>query len=215
MMVVTDPLVRQTSPADDLTEKIFLGFYLLEMTLKIVGSGFVFNEGAYLRNYWNILDFFVVITNVLPLLTSGIPGVDVDSLKAMSVLRPLRVLTKIDSLKMIVGTLFASLPLVVDSIILLLVVVVAFSVLGIQLFGNGELNKHCFDASTGAATAILCGTNLDCSTLLGANGESMLCARTIQSPNFSFESFDGFGWSFANIFQLITMEGWSTIMYDL
>lgn len=50
---------------------------------------------------------------------------------------------------------------------------------------------------------------------MGLNGDVMLCARTYYSPNFSIESFDGFGWSIANVFQIITMEGWSTIMYDL
>lgn len=30
------------------------------MALKIVGLGFLLNEGAYLRDPWNILDFIIV-----------------------------------------------------------------------------------------------------------------------------------------------------------
>ena len=34
------------------------------MILKILGLGFLFNEGAYLKNSWNILDF-VIVTSAL------------------------------------------------------------------------------------------------------------------------------------------------------
>jgi hypothetical protein len=30
------------------------------MLLKIVGMGFLFNKGAYLRDFWGILDFVIV-----------------------------------------------------------------------------------------------------------------------------------------------------------
>jgi len=32
------------------------------MSLKIFAYGFLFNEGAYLRDSWNILDFVVVVS---------------------------------------------------------------------------------------------------------------------------------------------------------
>lgn len=41
-------------------EYIFLVIFTLECFLKIVAYGFVFHEGAYLRNCWNILDFVIV-----------------------------------------------------------------------------------------------------------------------------------------------------------
>ena len=41
-------------------EYIFLIIFTLECFLKIVAYGFVFHEGAYLRNCWNILDFVIV-----------------------------------------------------------------------------------------------------------------------------------------------------------
>jgi hypothetical protein len=37
----------------------------MEMVLKILGLGFVFNKGAYLRDPWNILDFVIVMTGYL------------------------------------------------------------------------------------------------------------------------------------------------------
>lgn len=39
----------------------FLAVFLLEFLLKIIALGFVFHEHSYLRQPWNILDFFVVV----------------------------------------------------------------------------------------------------------------------------------------------------------
>ena len=35
------------------------------MALKILGLGFVFNKGSYLRDAWNIMDFTIVMTGYL------------------------------------------------------------------------------------------------------------------------------------------------------
>lgn len=36
------------------------------MILKIIGLGFIFSEDAYLRDSWNILDFVIVISAMIP-----------------------------------------------------------------------------------------------------------------------------------------------------
>ena len=41
-------------------ENIFLILYSVEMFLKILGMGFLFNKGAYLRDFWGVLDFTIV-----------------------------------------------------------------------------------------------------------------------------------------------------------
>lgn len=38
------------------------------MVLKILGMGFIFNKGAYLRDYFNILDFFIVVSAYLAMM---------------------------------------------------------------------------------------------------------------------------------------------------
>jgi hypothetical protein len=45
-----------------LIDNIFLYIYTGECVLKIGGLGFLFNKGAYMRDYWNILDFIIVVT---------------------------------------------------------------------------------------------------------------------------------------------------------
>lgn len=48
-------------------ESIFLVLYTTELVLKIIGMGLVFNEGAYLRDFWGILDFIIVSSAYLTL----------------------------------------------------------------------------------------------------------------------------------------------------
>ncbi|KAL1397204.1 hypothetical protein pipiens_009932 [Culex pipiens pipiens] len=44
------------------TEAYFLGIFCVEASLKILALGFVMHKHSYLRNIWNIMDFFVVVT---------------------------------------------------------------------------------------------------------------------------------------------------------
>lgn len=44
------------------TETYFLGIFCVEASLKILALGLVLHKGSYLRNVWNIMDFFVVVT---------------------------------------------------------------------------------------------------------------------------------------------------------
>ena len=40
--------------------------YTIEMSLKIFGLGFYFNKNSYLKEYWNIIDFIIVVTAYFP-----------------------------------------------------------------------------------------------------------------------------------------------------
>lgn len=44
------------------TEEYFLAIFCVEASMKILALGFVMHKNSYLRNIWNIMDFFVVVT---------------------------------------------------------------------------------------------------------------------------------------------------------
>lgn len=44
------------------TEPYFLCIFCVEASLKILALGLVLHKNSYLRNIWNIMDFFVVVT---------------------------------------------------------------------------------------------------------------------------------------------------------
>lgn len=110
------------------------------MMMKIFAYGFVLNKGAYIRDLWNVLDFVIVITSLLPIIIDI--GFSVSALRAIRVLRPLRTITKVKALKMIVRTLFHSFSLVMDSLAILFMVMGIFAIAGMQLFG-GTLKYRC------------------------------------------------------------------------
>lgn len=49
-------------------DNIITGVYALECVLKIISKGFLFNKGAYLRNIWNVIDFFSLLVSIQSLI---------------------------------------------------------------------------------------------------------------------------------------------------
>ena len=82
-------------------EVYFLGVFCVEMVLKILASGFVFHAHAYLRSWWNCLDFVVVVTGLATVLAEDSMGVDMRTLRAARVLRPLKLVAGIPSLQVL------------------------------------------------------------------------------------------------------------------
>lgn len=165
------------------------------MSLKIIAFGFIFNQKSYLRDLWNVMDFCIVLTSLLPLFMSI--GFSVSALRAVRVLRPLKAITKIKALKQIIRTLFYSFSLVMDSLYVLIFIMFFFAIAGMQLFG-GNLKQACMQASTGIinSTAI-CSATTNCPS-------DFLCVKGISSPNYSILNFDTILWAFLSVFQIIT-----------
>ena len=93
-------------------ETLFLVLYTIEMAFKIFGLGFFFNSGAYLRDSWNILDFIIVLSAYLPLIINS-ESMNISVLRSFRVLRPLRAISSIKNLKILIKTLFDSFSLLV------------------------------------------------------------------------------------------------------
>lgn len=97
----------------EMIDLVFTILYTVEMVLKIMGMGFVMNRGAYLRDNWNILDFFIVITSYIPILQTALEDKSItvnteigpqeessgsfgfSSLRTFRVLRPLKTISSI------------------------------------------------------------------------------------------------------------------------
>jgi voltage-dependent calcium channel N type alpha-1B len=85
----------------DVSEPYFLAIFCVEATLKILALGFILHKGSYLRNVWNILDFIVVLTGFItfyaPADIKVLGGVDLKTLRAIRVLRPLKLVSGVPS----------------------------------------------------------------------------------------------------------------------
>lgn len=144
----TDPNSGETGFLATL-DTVFLALYSLEMVLKILGLGFVLNKGSYLRDSWNILDFVIVTSAYLQLLLSS--GANLSVLRSFRVLRPLRTISGIEGLRVIVSALMKAVTLLVDTVIILIFFFIIFAIAGTQLW-SGVLKKRCVQEETGISS---------------------------------------------------------------
>ena len=92
--------------------------FSLEVLMKVITFGFAINgKFSYLRSFWNILDFFVVLTSIFSLFGSDELNV-FKILRLFRVLRPLRVIAKNEGLKIAMQTLLKAIPNLVNLVII-------------------------------------------------------------------------------------------------
>ena len=97
-------------------------------------------SNSYLTEAWNWLDFIVVVTALLEFLP-GMAGVS--PLRTFRLFRPLRSLTTMPSMKLLVGTLMASVSQLGGIMGLASFFFSIFAVLGISLL-NGKTHYRCY-----------------------------------------------------------------------
>lgn len=119
------------------------------MFMKMVSVGFIFNYNkpgqAYIRSYWNIIDFIVVWSSAISIMKPEL-SVYLNSLKVFRALRPLKVINKNKELKVIVYTLFKVVPQLGNMIILALLFILIMGVVMMQIFKGGFY--ECFQGDT-------------------------------------------------------------------
>ena len=130
----------------------FVVIFTLEAAVKIIAMGFLIGPDVYLRHYWNMLDFVVVVAGVIDLISSS-AGAALSPLRLIRTLQPLRALNKFRSGRLVLETLGASLPLLMDVVLFMLWFVVAMTVMGVMFFG-GTMTDRVF-SPRGAAEAAL------------------------------------------------------------
>lgn len=132
-LALEDPLSSDSNTWLDASEDYFLYIYTSEMLIKIFGLGFVLKEGSYLRDAWNILDFVIVFSAYLPLLFAGFSGsgINLSILRSFRVLRPLRTISSIKHLRLILIALGSAVSLLINTLIILLFFFLIFAIAGL------------------------------------------------------------------------------------
>lgn len=123
-----------------ITEPIFTFIYIAEALIKIIAMGFMFGgSNCYLKEPWNWLDFVVVIFGILDLL----PGFkSISGLRTFRLFRPLRSLSTLPSMRILLNTLLNSVYQLFNISILIIFFYAIFSILGISLW-SGILHSRC------------------------------------------------------------------------
>ncbi|XP_074500500.1 calcium channel, voltage-dependent, L type, alpha 1S subunit, b [Sebastes fasciatus] len=207
-------------------EYIFLIIFTLECFLKIVAYGLVFHEGAYLRNCWNILDFVIVFMGLFTFALdtinkiAGVPmekggGFDMKALRAFRVLRPLRLVSGVPSLQVVMNSILkAMLPLLHIALLVFLLVTI-YAIMGLELF-KCKMHKTCYYTGTNIYSTAEGELPAPCAQ--AGNGRRCMingseCRPGWEGPNNGITHFDNIGFAMLTVYQCITMEGWTKVLY--
>ncbi|XP_065554460.1 voltage-dependent L-type calcium channel subunit alpha-1S [Lathamus discolor] len=218
-----------TNIANSSLEKIeyaFLIFFAIEAMLKIIAYGFLFHTDAYLRNGWNVLDFSIVslglITMTLEKLNAkeggssgGKGGFDVKALRAFRVLRPLRLVSGVPSLQVVLNSIIKAMVPLLHIALLVLFMIIIYAIVGQELF-KGRMHKTCYYLRTDVIATVGSEKPAPCTSSghgrhCTINGTE--CRSGWPGPNNGITHFDNFGFAMLTVYQCITMEGWTEVLY--
>ena len=130
-------------------EVIFMVIFTVECFANIIAYGFWQHEEAYLRNTWNFLDFAIVMIGFFDIALSSmsIEGFDVKALRAFRVLRPLRLVSGVPSLQVVLNAIVMAMIPLINIALLVIFVIIIYAIIGLELF-MGALHKACFKNNT-------------------------------------------------------------------
>uniref|UniRef100_A0A8C2JMJ3 Voltage-dependent P/Q-type calcium channel subunit alpha-1A n=1 Tax=Cyprinus carpio TaxID=7962 RepID=A0A8C2JMJ3_CYPCA len=184
------------------TEPYFIAIFCFESGIKILALGFAFHKGSYLRNGWNVMDFVVVLTGILSSVGSEL---DLRTLRAVRVLRPLKLVSGIPSLQVVLKSIMKAMIPLLQIGVLLFVAILMFAIIGLEFY-MGKFHRTCFDIITGA---LPCGAEFPAREC--QNGS--VCDEYWLGPNYGITQFDNVLFAVLTVFQCITMEGWTDMLY--
>lgn len=156
-------------PESQVIELIFTLVFSFEMAIKVGAMGFWGHHHAYLADGWNRLDGFIVALSWPPLLFPSLGNVNV--IRGVRALRPLRTVSRLPGMKRQVDTIFHALPRLFDVAMLSAFILVILGVLGVQLF-KGTLRYRCYEALGGVGEATVGGASASNRTEGGLEGSS-------------------------------------------
>ncbi|XP_043941319.1 voltage-dependent R-type calcium channel subunit alpha-1E-like isoform X1 [Protopterus annectens] len=157
------------------------------------------------------MDFIVVLSGILA--TAGTHfnnHVDLRTLRAVRVLRPLKLVSGIPSLQIVLKSIMKAMVPLLQIGLLLFFAILMFAIIGLEFY-SGKLHKTCYtnNSETGELEELEpqypcgeqeCPPGYKCQDWIG--------------PNDGITQFDNILFAVLTVFQCITMEGWTTVLYN-
>uniref|UniRef100_A0A8D3DIM2 Voltage-dependent L-type calcium channel subunit alpha n=1 Tax=Scophthalmus maximus TaxID=52904 RepID=A0A8D3DIM2_SCOMX len=166
-------------------EYVFLIIFTVETFLKILAYGLVMHPSSYIRNGWNLLDFVIVIVGKSP---------------------------GLESLQIVLNSIMKAMVPLLHIALLVLFVIIIYAIIGLELF-IGRMHKTCYSIATDnyveddPVPCAFAGHGRQCAV----NGSE--CRGRWDGPNGGITNFDNFFFAMLTVFQCITMEGWTDVLY--
>ncbi|KPP75756.1 voltage-dependent L-type calcium channel subunit alpha-1C-like, partial [Scleropages formosus] len=216
--------------ASERVEYLFLIIFTVEAFLKVIAYGLLFHPNAYLRNGWNLLDFIIVVVGLFSAILEQATkwegatpiggkaaGFDVKALRAFRVLRPLRLVSGVPSLQVVLNSIIKAMVPLLHIALLVLFVIIIYAIIGLELF-MGKMHRTCFHFRDGVLGTLAEEKPAPCAPP-HVNGRhctpqnTTKCEMGWAGPNDGITNFDNFAFAMLTVFQCITMEGWTDVLY--
>ncbi|VDN57760.1 unnamed protein product [Dracunculus medinensis] len=215
-------------------------YFSLEMIVKIIALGFC-GQAAYLSDTWNRLDFFIVCAGCAEyLLQEYLGNINLTAIRTIRVLRPLRAVNRIPSMRIlglemvegirkknekqkyihetkIFNCCFYRLPQIFQSVFKLIIEETSLDYICSQSDSSGL--HTCHNLPPYKVNGIRC--NLTINEWSKVSDKSCInwniyydeCKVMNRNPFQGSVSFDNIGFAWVAIFLVISLEGWTDIMY--
>ncbi|KAF3904350.1 hypothetical protein AA313_de0206632 [Arthrobotrys entomopaga] len=182
----------------------FASLFTFEALIKIIADGFYWTPNAYLRNVWGVIDSIVLITLWISVGTSfANQGEIARAVGAFKALRALRLLNVSDSARETFNSMLFGARKLISAAFVSLSLLIPFAIYGVNLFSG--LMVSCNDGSV---------TELgDCLFEYSSSpyNWNVLAPRVASNPWYSFDKFDD---SLFILFQIVSQEGWTDVMWQ-
>lgn len=181
---------------------IFVG----EQALRILADGLLFTPTGYLRDLWNLLDFFIVIMSAI------MTSVELDHLysvsravRVLSCLRVLRIIRYFDGMSAMFHAITKALPRMVIALTLTALLFWPFAIYGVNIFAG--YFYICNDPTI--PTKSECVGEFMSQPAENDNGD-ILIPRTWSNPyDYSFDTIQA---AILTLFEMASQEGWVSVM---
>ncbi|KAF5405242.1 hypothetical protein PHET_01289 [Paragonimus heterotremus] len=164
------------------------------------------------------------------LLAYILPNLNQPAVRALRVLRPLKLVTGFESLQIVLKSILRAMAPLLQISLLVLFAITIFAIIGLEFY-SGAFHMTCFDlhkpdqlpiSLPNRANLVPCSPqngSLSGAAPRGQPGaficpENFTCKGYWEGPNYGITSFDNIGFAMLTVFQCITMEGWTEIMYS-
>ncbi|KAL2067362.1 hypothetical protein VTL71DRAFT_1787 [Oculimacula yallundae] len=187
----------------------FAIIFTVEALIKVIADGFFWTPNAYFRSSWGAIDGVVLITfwiNVITALRND--GAVSRAVGAFKALRALRLLNVSDSAR----NTFHSLIIIggwkiISAAFVSLSLLIPFALYGVNLF-NGKM-MSCNDGAAGIVNLTDCFGEFSKTPF--SDDWPILMPRVVSNPFFDFDNFGG---SLFILFQIVSQEGWTDVMWS-
>jgi len=170
---------------------LFTILFTVECSVRILDRGLFFTKRAYLKDPWNVVDFFLVISSLMDMICEilnfeALQGGKIGKvLRLARALRPLRVMKRNPSMRELIGTLFGTLRPVTYVILFQMVTLFNFALIGLGIFGGKY--QHCRTAEHGDQEVEYPGGKRECMGFF-VRSDGVMFQRSWDNPNFHFDT---------------------------